>query len=94
MRAMKVILVAAAGLVYAAGGAAAEPAKPTNPAKPAPGKSDQVCFAEKTTGSHLRRRVCMTREEQEQRRLADQQAMERLRRSRGAGGFGKPDPSL
>ena len=88
MRAMKVILVAAAGLVYAAGGAAAEPAKP------APGKSDQVCFAEKTTGSHLRRRVCMTREEQEQRRLADQQAMERLRRSRGAGGFGKPDPSL
>jgi hypothetical protein len=92
MQMIKVMLFAAAALTYAAAGTAAEPAKSAKSASASKGQSDRVCFAEKTTGSHLRRRICMTREEQERRRVADQQAVQRMRRSTGAGGVGSKDP--
>lgn len=49
---------------------------------PKPAKDERlVCFAEKTTGSHLRKRICMTETEREARRKADQDAMRNVRRS-------------
>ena len=76
-------LLVAAGLAYAGPSAAADSG--TAPA-PTAARDDRVCFAEKTTGSHLRRRICMTREEQEQRRKEDQEAVRQLRRSSSAAG--------
>jgi hypothetical protein len=89
MRTIKVILIAA-GLAYAAASGAAESGKAAGPAA---SKDDRVCFAEKTTGSHLRRRICMTREEQERRRTEDKQALERMRHSSNRG-LANKDPSF
>lgn len=44
-------------------------------------KDRLVCFAEKTTGSNLRKRICMTEAEREQRRKADKAALAETRRS-------------
>jgi hypothetical protein len=46
------------------------------------GKADNpkvVCTKERSTGSHLPRRVCVSQAEHEERRKQDQAAMERLR---------------
>ena len=51
-------------------------AKETSPAAEKP---KLVCTKERTTGSNLPRRVCMTQAQHEERRKHDQEAMERLR---------------
>jgi hypothetical protein len=38
-----------------------------------------VCTKERTTGSNLRKRTCMTQAQSEERRKRDQEAMERMR---------------
>lgn len=40
--------------------------------------SQVVCHREQVTGSHLPKKVCMTKAERERRRKADQQAMQRI----------------
>lgn len=91
---MPLILLAAVVL------AAAEPAAAdTAPAAAAPApvsavtvkpkpKSDRVCWDEKPTGSHMPTRVCVSREEFEQRQRADQQAVASGRRVGAKGSFG------
>lgn len=44
-------------------------------------KERLVCFAEKTTGSNLRKRICMTESEREKRRKEDKAALAETRRS-------------
>lgn len=74
-------------LAFTAASAAAEPGEAS---APKPGKDEQmVCFAEKKTGSNLRKRICMTETEREARREADQTKMSELRRSSGAGGVAR-----
>ena len=48
-------------------------------APPAAEKPQLVCTKERTTGSNLRKRVCMTQAQHEERRKHDQEAMSRLR---------------
>jgi hypothetical protein len=43
-----------------------------------------VCFVQPTTGSHIKKRVCMTAKEYEARRKADQEAMTKLSRGPSA----------
>lgn len=82
-----------AGMAYA--GVSAAATEPGAAAGPNAQKSERlVCFAEKTTGSHLRKRICLTPEEMEQRRKADQEAMRNLRQSSGARSKANTDPSL
>lgn len=66
----------AALLVLAAAhvGAAEKPAKTAAPSKPR-----LVCLSDAPTGSHLRKRTCMTHEDYEARRKRDQEAMERMK---------------
>lgn len=67
--------------------AAASAAETGEAPSPKPGTDERlVCFAQKTTGSHLRKRICMTPEEQEQRRKADQEAMNNTRRATSGAG--------
>jgi hypothetical protein len=47
--------------------------------EPKADKPKLVCVKERTTGSHLPKRVCMTQEQQQERRKQDKEAMERLR---------------
>lgn len=42
-------------------------------------KTPQVCFTEPATGSHIRKRTCMSEKEYEARRKRDQEAMSNLR---------------
>lgn len=71
-------------LAFTAASAAAESGAAS---APKPGKDERlVCFAQKTTGSHLRKRICMTPEEQERRRKADQEAMNNTRRATSGAG--------
>jgi len=81
-RALGVFLVLLAFTGPAAAGSSAD----TKPSE------RRVCVTERTTGSHLGRRVCMTESEREERRLADKAAMERLRpvRTPSAGSGTKP----
>ena len=51
--------------------AEAAPKKPEAP-------SQQVCVTEPATGSHIRKRTCMTRDELEARRKRDKEAMANL----------------
>ena len=50
----------------------AGPALAAHPPK-APAKDPLVCTQETATGSHLKKRVCMTQSERKARQLADQQ---------------------
>jgi hypothetical protein len=73
--------------VWAAGASAAD-------GQPAQKGSSAVktCHAEKVTGSNLRRRICMTDEEREARRKADQETLETFKR--GSANSGAADPRL
>ena len=51
-------------------------AKPTAAAG---AKPKLVCFAEPETGSHLRKRTCMTEAQYAERRKRDQEAMSRMK---------------
>jgi len=84
------LALAVAGLSFAAVSAAADTSGVAASSE-AKKENRLVCFAEKTTGSQLRKRICMTREEQEQRRKEDQDAMNKLRRS---GATANRDPKL
>lgn len=53
-------------------GAGADPA-------PKADKPEVICVKEAETGSHIRRRTCMTRAQHEERRKRDQEAMERMK---------------
>lgn len=67
------LAVAATPLLAASDKAAKDPAEPSKP--------QMVCFTDAPTGSHLRKRTCVTQEEAEARRKRDQEAMERLHSS-------------
>lgn len=54
--------------------AAGTPAKPAESDKPR-----LVCFSDAPTGSHLRKRTCMTQADYEERRKRDKEAMERMK---------------
>jgi len=72
----------AAGAVLALGmtmAAQAEQAK-AKPEKSGSG-DDIVCFAEARTGSHLKKRICMTQAERERRMKEDQEAMAKFKGS-------------
>ena len=71
---MAAILLVCAGLAQASA---------TDKKAAADGKapSKLVCFMEATTGSHLKKRVCMTEEERARKKEASQTAAERLNRS-------------
>lgn len=51
-------------------------------------KSQLVCVTEPVVGSHIKKRICMTQEEREQRRKADQEAMIKAKSTKG-GAYGK-----
>lgn len=64
---------------------AAEP-KP-QPPKPGEERADDViCTVESVLGSHLKRRVCTTRQAREERAKADQKALQGLQQSKAARG--------
>lgn len=55
---------------------------PAYPAEAPAAKADKpklVCTKERSTGSHLPKRVCMTQAQHEERRRRDRDAMERMR---------------
>jgi hypothetical protein len=58
------------------------PAYAAEDAPKATDKTKLVCTKERTTGSHLPKRVCMTQAQHEERRKQDQEAMQRLRSTR------------
>lgn len=64
--------------LWVAASAAAE--APRSGANKPPAKERVVCFSEPVVGSHLKKRICMTESEREQRRKADQEAMGALKR--------------
>jgi len=64
-------------LALAAGAAQAEAASKAAPATQA--KPKLVCFSEPNTGSHIRKRTCITEEEAAARRKRDQEAMANMR---------------
>lgn len=78
MNSMKGLFAVAVLLLASAGNAADAP--PADAAKPA-SRDRLECFAEKTTGSNLRKRICVTAEERERRRKEDQAALAESRRS-------------
>jgi hypothetical protein len=83
MNVLKTLAVAAA-LAFATNNVAAESA--VSAVSEADAKVERkearlVCFAEKTTGSNLRKRICMTEAEREKRRKADKAALAETRRS-------------
>ncbi|HUS25048.1 MAG TPA: hypothetical protein VM369_08870 [Candidatus Binatia bacterium] len=81
--------LALAALMGTACAVQAETAKPANSgARP----DDVVCTYEKTTGSHLGRRVCATRAAREQRAKENQEAMTALRRGNNGGSGGGSSP--
>lgn len=73
---MKAHGVAALLALVAAQAGAADKAKPA-------GADDEkprlVCFSERATGSHLRKRICMTEEQMAERRKRDQETMARMK---------------
>jgi hypothetical protein len=68
------VLTLVASLLLAGPLLAEEPPK----AQPAP-EDRLVCELEASTGSHIKRRVCMTESQRKARREADQQQMQRMR---------------
>jgi hypothetical protein len=48
-------------------------------ATPVDDSTRTVCFVQPTTGSHIKKRVCMTQAEYTARKKADQEAMMRLK---------------
>jgi len=72
----------------ASGPALAADKKRVHPTEARP--DDLICTYEKTTGSHLKKRVCATRSDREQRARADQDAMGNIKRG-GGGSAGSRD---
>jgi len=66
------------GLLFALALAPAHAAEPAAAGTPA-AKPRMVCASERSTGSHIRRRTCMTEAQQEERRKRDQEALERMK---------------
>lgn len=68
------------------------------PQSPAPGEErpdDVICTTETPMGSHIKRRVCATREARDEAQKANQEAMERARRTgRGQANSEPAGPSL
>lgn len=87
---MKILKISA--MVLALGGAgtalAAEPV-----AEQGDG-SRVVCFSEPKTGSHMRKRVCMTEAERDKRRAEDKEAMNSIKRGSSARGNANVEPAL
>lgn len=82
---MKISVIA--GAVLALGVASvAQAAEPKAKEEKVSSGSNVVCFAEKVTGSHLKKRICMTEAERERMRKEDQEAMGRMRSSSAGGG--------
>jgi len=88
---------ALATLLAAATLAAMLPASAEPPAAPAPEAKSSgrlVCFTEPVTGSHMRKRICMTEEERERRRAEDQEALRKFKNSSGGRGNANVDPDI
>lgn len=78
---MKRVLAATALMVCAGMTQAEAPASSEKTATGDKVPAKLVCFLEPTTGSHLKKRVCMTEEERARQREAAQTAAERINRS-------------
>lgn len=74
---LKLSLATLVGAVTLVASAAALAAKPAEPA-PATEKPKLVCTSERTLGSHLPKRVCMTQSARDERSKRDQEAMRTL----------------
>lgn len=81
----RIIATTLFAVTFAAGAAnapiAAQKPSPASPAKTAeqdPPKDEVICTTEHTLGSHLPRRNCMTRAQQEERSRRDQEAVRNL----------------
>lgn len=74
----KHLTVLAASLIVTSLAAAAPSAKKPDTPPPADPREQVVCFTEPATGSHIRKRTCMTQAERERRRQADQEAMKKF----------------
>ena len=72
---MGVLLAFASAVAHA--GAAPGPARA--PQAQPPSQPRLVCTSERVTGSHIRKRTCVTEEEAEERRKSDREAMERMK---------------
>lgn len=59
--------------------AAAQAGAADTPAKAEKSKPRLVCFSDAPTGSHIRKRTCVTEEEYEARRKRDQEAMKQMK---------------
>ena len=57
---------------------AAETKPAAKPEATSQAKKKLVCFTEAATGSHLRKRTCMTEAERDERQKKDREAMERI----------------
>jgi len=77
--------------------AAAVPAHAAEPASAAPQSKSSgrlVCFTEPVTGSHMRKRICMTEEERDRRRAEDQEALRKFKNSTSSRSKANVDPAL
>ena len=74
-------------LLLAAAAATSAQAETKKESKPVERSSDVVCTYEQSTGSHIKKRNCMTRSQRAERAERDREAMERAqnRNMRGAG---------
>jgi hypothetical protein len=68
--------------------------QPASKAPAAKSSGRLVCFTEPVTGSHMRKRVCMTEEERAQRRAEDQEAARRFKNSSSSRSKANVDPEL
>ena len=91
MKALATLLAAATLAAALPAGANEQPAA-APAAKPSSGRL--VCFTEPVTGSHMRKRVCMTEEERDRRRTEDQEALRKFKGGSGARGSAGADPGM
>ena len=85
-------LLAAATLAAALPAGAEQPAAAPEANKPSSGRL--VCFTEPVTGSHMRKRICMTEEERDRRRAEDQEALRKFKNSSSGRGNANVDPKV
>lgn len=90
MKRMAMLLAATA--LAAALPARAEQPTPAEPEVKPNGRI--VCFTEPITGSHMRKRVCMTEEERERRRAEDQEALRKFKGGSGSRSSANVDPDV
>ncbi|HUR41197.1 MAG TPA: hypothetical protein VM240_08505 [Verrucomicrobiae bacterium] len=89
-----ILASALAAACFAGSTLAASASNPGTKSAAAADGSRVSCFSERVTGSNLRRKVCMTDADRDQRRKEDQASMENLKNGSSSRGKGNSDPGL